>query len=323
MIVPRRPGPGSPVAAIGEPRRPDDGARARPPIPIGGPSWAGEAYLESVGLVARLLRIHLLFGRLLDDVTSAERINDTDYLVLALIERSPGGGSPSHIAEVLRRSTGGMTLTLDRLESLGWLSRAPDPSDRRRIRLHLTDAGRHAIDQVRAALHGWEDDLDLDDDTRSGGVPIGGRAHRIALPTSPGPVTRASQLRGFAGPSVVRCLTGQRVRWRLRACVAVMAWRSVSLRYVSNAQPGTPSSLARVSTSVKGEVSMFQSSIAASGSAAASAMSARARSIVVSMSAHSWLNSSARSAGGERSRRASSMPSMRAPAAAVGSVSAP
>jgi DNA-binding MarR family transcriptional regulator len=131
------------------------------------PSWAGEAYLESVGLVARLLRIHLLFGRFLDEVTSAERINDTDYLVLALIERSPGGGSPSHIAEVLRRSTGGMTVTLDRLESLGWLNRAPDPADRRRIRLHLTDAGRVAIDRVRAALHGWEDGLGLDDDARA------------------------------------------------------------------------------------------------------------------------------------------------------------
>jgi len=131
------------------------------------PSWAGEAYLESVGLVARLLRIHLLFGRLLDEVTSAEGINDTDYLMLALIERSPGGGSPTHIAEVLRRSTGGMTLTLDRLESLGWLTRAPDPSDRRRVRLHLTDAGHRAIDQVRAALHGWEDDLGLDDDDRT------------------------------------------------------------------------------------------------------------------------------------------------------------
>jgi DNA-binding MarR family transcriptional regulator len=131
------------------------------------PSWAGEAYLDSVGLVARLLRIHLLFGRLLDEVTSAEKINDADYLVLALIDRSPGGGSPTHIAEVMRRSTGGMTLTLDRLEALGWLTRAPDPSDRRRIRLHLTDAGRQAIGQVRAALHGWEDTLGLGDDERT------------------------------------------------------------------------------------------------------------------------------------------------------------
>jgi DNA-binding MarR family transcriptional regulator len=128
------------------------------------PSWADEIPLESVGLVARLLRIHLLFGRLLDEVTAAADTTDADYLVLALIDRSPGGGSPSHIAEVLGRSTGGMTLTLDRLESMGWLARSPDPSDRRRIRLHLTEAGRTAIDRVRSALHGWEDDLGLDDD---------------------------------------------------------------------------------------------------------------------------------------------------------------
>lgn len=131
------------------------------------PSWAGEAYLDSVGLVARLLRIHLLFGGLLDAVTSAEGINDGDYLMLALIERSPGGGSPSHLAGVLRRSTGGMTMTIDRFEERGWLTRAPDPTDRRRIRLHLTDAGRRAIEQVRTALHGWEDDLGLGDRDRT------------------------------------------------------------------------------------------------------------------------------------------------------------
>jgi DNA-binding MarR family transcriptional regulator len=131
------------------------------------PAWADEAYLDDVGLVARFLRIYLLFGRLLDDVTAAEGVSDTDYLVLALIERSPGGGSPTHIADVLRRSTGGMTLTLDRLASMGWLTRAPDPADRRRVLLHLTEDGAGVVKRVRAALHGWEDGLQLGDDARA------------------------------------------------------------------------------------------------------------------------------------------------------------
>ena len=131
------------------------------------PAWADEAYLDDVGLVARFLRIYLLFGRLLDEVTAAEGINDSDYLVLALIERSPGGGSPTHIADVLRRSTGGMTLTLDRLASMGWLTRGPDRADRRRVQLHLTEEGAGVVKRVRAALHGWEDDLHLDDDARA------------------------------------------------------------------------------------------------------------------------------------------------------------
>jgi DNA-binding MarR family transcriptional regulator len=134
---------------------------------LGRPAWADEAYLDEVGLVARLLRIHLLFGRLLDEVTSAKGISDTDYLVLALIDRSPGGGSPTHIAEVLGRSTGGMTLTLDRLASMGWVTRAPDPADRRRVLLRLTSDGLDITTRVRAGLHGWEDLLHLDYDDRT------------------------------------------------------------------------------------------------------------------------------------------------------------
>jgi DNA-binding MarR family transcriptional regulator len=131
------------------------------------PAWADEAYLDDVGLVARFLRIYLLFGRLLDEVTAAEGISDSDYLVLALIERSPGGGSPTYIADVLRRSTGGMTLTLDRLASMGWLTREPDRADRRRVQLRLTEDGAGVVKRVREALHGWEDDLDLDETARA------------------------------------------------------------------------------------------------------------------------------------------------------------
>jgi len=127
------------------------------------PSWADDAHLDSVGLVARLLRIHLLVGRLVDEVTAAEGISDGDYLVLGLIERSPGqGGSPARIAEVLGRSTGGMTLTLDRLEAMGWITRVPDPADRRRVVLGLSPAGLDAVGRVRDALREWEGGLALD-----------------------------------------------------------------------------------------------------------------------------------------------------------------
>jgi DNA-binding MarR family transcriptional regulator len=128
------------------------------------PEWAAEMHLESVGLVARLLRLHLLFGRVLDEVTAAVGIGDADYLVLGLIERSGDqGGSPTRIAEILGRSTGGMTLTLDRLEGMGWVTREPDPRDRRRIALRLTPARADATTRVRNALYAWEADLRLGD----------------------------------------------------------------------------------------------------------------------------------------------------------------
>jgi DNA-binding MarR family transcriptional regulator len=75
-----------------------------------------------------------------------------------VVRRSPGSRTtPTRICEVLHRTTGGMTLTLDRLEAAGWLTRSADPSDRRRVVLELTDAGRELAVSVNDDLHRWED----------------------------------------------------------------------------------------------------------------------------------------------------------------------
>jgi DNA-binding MarR family transcriptional regulator len=49
-----------------------------------------------------------------------------------------------------------MTLTLDRLEAAGWITREPDPTDRRRQRVRLTAAGRRLAVEVNDSLHEWE-----------------------------------------------------------------------------------------------------------------------------------------------------------------------
>ena len=52
-----------------------------------------------------------------------------DYLVLGVVRRSPGHRSaPTAICEVLGRTTGGMSLTLDRLEAAGWCAGRPTPA---------------------------------------------------------------------------------------------------------------------------------------------------------------------------------------------------
>ena len=117
-------------------------------------SWtrAGES-----GLMARLVALQLVAGQQLESVTAARGVALGDYLVLAVVRRSPGGAcAPSTVCEVLRRASGGMTLTLDRLEASGWLTRSPDPSDRRRVLLRLTHAGRELTVGVNEDLHTWE-----------------------------------------------------------------------------------------------------------------------------------------------------------------------
>jgi len=135
------------------------------------PEGVGELDLPDVGLVARVVRLNLLVTRVLDGITSAEGIAPADYVVLGVLRRSPGHRSaPTRMCELLRRSTGGMTLTLDRLETAGWVTRSPDPDDRRRVVVELTDPGLEVSQRVNDALHAWEHALGLEGEQRARAV---------------------------------------------------------------------------------------------------------------------------------------------------------
>jgi DNA-binding MarR family transcriptional regulator len=142
------------------------------PEPAGEPppthDWTTGLDLPDVGLVARIVRLNMLVTRLLDEITSSAGIAPSDYLVLAVLRRSPHHrSSPTRLCELLGRSSGGMTLTIDRLEAAGWLTRAADPDDRRRVIITLSDAGVAISTRVNNALHGWEETLGLPPDRRA------------------------------------------------------------------------------------------------------------------------------------------------------------
>lgn len=117
---------------------------------------------NDVGILARLVRLDLLVRRVLDDITAAEGIAVADYLVLAVVRRSPGRQStPTRICEILDRTSGGMSLALDRLVAAGWLTRSADPDDGRRVVVTLTASGLTLATRVNDALHKWEASLEL------------------------------------------------------------------------------------------------------------------------------------------------------------------
>jgi len=125
--------------------------------------WAADLGLPAdVGIVARLVRLELLLQRRLEGITEAAGIAVADYLVLAVVRRSPDRqATPTRICEILDRTSGGMSLALDRLEKAGWLRRSADPDDRRRVVVELTPEGLAVATRVNADLHAWEDGLDL------------------------------------------------------------------------------------------------------------------------------------------------------------------
>jgi DNA-binding MarR family transcriptional regulator len=121
-----------------------------------------------LGLLSPLTRLTLLVDTQLERIAAARGIAYADYLVLGVVRRSPGGrGRPTDMCAVLGRTTGGMTLTLDRLAAAGWLVRTPDQHDRRRVVVSLTAEGLRLAEAVNADLHDWEKSLSLPDATRT------------------------------------------------------------------------------------------------------------------------------------------------------------
>lgn len=119
------------------------------------------------GLLGHVVRVANAIDRVLDDIARGHGISAADYLVLGVVRRSPGyRSSPTTIAEVLHRTTGGMSLALDRLEAAGWLQRRPDPDDGRRVVVEATPAGIALAKQVNDDLHRWEEALPLAPDQR-------------------------------------------------------------------------------------------------------------------------------------------------------------
>ena len=119
------------------------------------------------GLLGHVVRLNVAVDRVLTEIVGASSISVADYLVLGVIRRSPDYRSaPTAICEVLGRTTGGMSLTLDRLESAGLVRRLPDPGDRRRVVVEATELGVDLAKQVNADLHAWEESLGLSDAQR-------------------------------------------------------------------------------------------------------------------------------------------------------------
>lgn len=120
------------------------------------------------GLLGHVVRLNVAVDRVLSEIAGAAGISVADYLVLGVVRRSPDHRSaPTAICEVLGRTTGGMSLTLDRLERAGLVRRSPDPSDRRRVVVEATDEGVALARTVNDELHRWESSLGSSDAERA------------------------------------------------------------------------------------------------------------------------------------------------------------
>ncbi|HXY91258.1 MAG TPA: MarR family transcriptional regulator, partial [Acidimicrobiia bacterium] len=97
----------------------------------------------AVGLFTRLARVGLLVDAFQHRSLDRYDLLFIDYSVLRVLELAgpPHRMSPTALAEIVLRSSGGMTQILDRLERGGLVARAPDPDDRRKVVVQLSAVG--------------------------------------------------------------------------------------------------------------------------------------------------------------------------------------
>lgn len=103
-----------------------------------------------IGVIGRISRLSREIEARLEPVYAACGLEPGWYDVLATLRRSgpPYQLRPTDFANALMLTTSGTTKRLDKLEAAGYVTRQPDPGDRRGVLIALTDTGRELIDNA-------------------------------------------------------------------------------------------------------------------------------------------------------------------------------
>lgn len=111
---------------------------------------------ESAAFLA-LLRVASRFEQEMSDLLRPHGITPTQYNVLRILRgATPGGLACNAVLDRLLTRDPDITRLLDRLERLGYVTRARDEQDRRVVITQVTPAGLellHALDEPVKALH--------------------------------------------------------------------------------------------------------------------------------------------------------------------------
>jgi DNA-binding MarR family transcriptional regulator len=110
---------------------------------------------------SRVSRVAVYADRVRREAFDAHGLEPWGFDVLAALRRagSPYALSPTALIRSTLVTSATMTHRIDRLESAGLVTRAPDPDDRRGVRVALTDGGRERVDAALEDLVRAEDAL--------------------------------------------------------------------------------------------------------------------------------------------------------------------
>ncbi len=100
--------------------------------------------------IGRIVRLHEIFSKKLNDNLSNYQLNIGEFNVLAALRREKAHFqlTPGQLQNVILVSSGGLSNRINRLEERGLIFRRADPDDRRGVIVQLTQAGLKLIDAV-------------------------------------------------------------------------------------------------------------------------------------------------------------------------------
>jgi DNA-binding MarR family transcriptional regulator len=106
--------------------------------------------VSPIGIVGRIMRLSRLWDREIKDFLAEHGLEPGEFDVLSTLRRS---GEPYELAAkaFLKASlvtTGAITLRVDRMAAKGLVTRTPDATDRRAVRIRLTPQGLEVIDRL-------------------------------------------------------------------------------------------------------------------------------------------------------------------------------
>jgi DNA-binding MarR family transcriptional regulator len=110
---------------------------------------------QSVSEVTSLVRAIAAFGAANDAVDAAVAkvlgVNRTDLAILGVIQ-SAGRATASSVSHAVGLSASATTTALDRLAAAGYVTRAVDPADRRRVELRTTELANRRTRELYGPL---------------------------------------------------------------------------------------------------------------------------------------------------------------------------
>lgn len=108
--------------------------------------------VAAMAVVGRIIHLSGLLEQQANTALKPFKLRYTDFDVLATLRRrgSPYKLTPTELRRSILISSGAMTACLDRLEKSGFLSREPDPGDRRGTKVKLTAKGKTLVDKAVA-----------------------------------------------------------------------------------------------------------------------------------------------------------------------------